>query len=470
MSRGLPATLAQRISALAVAVAVITALLAGALAINLVQRSNTDAARGTLGNLADLARATADQGPNAENGENRARAILRSLHIQSAAIDGTGTVSTGSPLVRAALTSADVRTVLASGSLSAERRIQGQQVLIEARGTRAGGIALVQRRTDATAVADRVVRRIVWSLLIGVGIAVLLGLLVAVRISGPLRRTAEAAHALADGHRDVTVRAEGPAEVAAVGSAVNTLAAALSQSEARQRQFLLSVSHDLRTPLTAITGYAESLADGVVPAEQAAEVGNVLLAESRRLNRLVADLLDLARLDAQDFRIELAEVDVAELCRAAGRVWSDRCAAADVRFELQLREGPPVIGVGAEELIARTDPARLRQVLDGLLENALRVTPAGAPIVLAACPGQSSDGRPVITLEVRDGGPGLTEADFAVAFERSVLYQRYRGIRQVGTGLGLAIVAGLVSRLGAAIEAGPAPEGGARFTVRLPRG
>ena len=469
MSRGLPATLAQRISALAVAVAVITALLAGVLAINLVQHSNTDAARGTLGNLADLARATADQGVNAETSQNRARAILRSLHIQSAAIDSAGTVSTGSPLVRAALSSDDVRILLATGSLSAERRIQGQRVLIEARGTRAGGIALVQRRTDATAVADRVVRRIVWSLLIGVGIAALLGLLVAFRISRPLRRTAEAAHALAEGRRDVTVRAEGPAEVAAVGSAVNTLAAALSHSEARQRQFLLSVSHDLRTPLTAITGYAESLAEGVVPPEQAAEVGSIVLAESRRLNRLVADLLDLARLDAQDFRIELSDVDVTELCRAAGQVWSGRCAAAGVRFALQLCQSRPGTAYAADRLIARTDPARLRQVLDGLLENALRVTPADAPIVLAACPDQGSDGRPVISLEVRDGGPGLTEADFAVAFQRSVLYERYRGVRQVGTGLGLAIVAGLVSRLDATIEAGPAPEGGARFSVRLPR-
>jgi two-component system sensor histidine kinase BaeS len=467
MSRRLPATLAQRISALAVAVAVITALLAGVLAINLVQRSNNDAARDTLGNLADVARATADQGVNAQASQNRARSILRSLRIQSGAIDDAGTLSTGSALVRAALRSEDVRTVLDSGSLSAERLIQGQQVLIEARGTRAGGIVLVQRRTDATAAGDRAVRQIVWSLLIAVGIAAVLGLLVAVRISRPLRRTAEAAHALAAGHRDVTVRPEGPAEVAAVGSAVNTLAAALSHSEARQREFLLSVSHDLRTPLTAITGYAESLADGVVPPERAAEVGSIVLAESQRLNRLVADLLDLARLDAQEFRIELAEVDVAALCHDAGQVWSDRCSAAGVRFELQLSDGPPG---ASSRLVARTDPARLRQVLDGLLENALRMTPAGAPIVLAGCPQRSSDGRPLVTVEVRDGGPGLTEADFAVAFQRSVLYQRYRGVRQVGTGLGLAIVAGLVNRLEATIEAGPAPEGGARFTVRLPAG
>ncbi|MEO6501478.1 MAG: HAMP domain-containing sensor histidine kinase [Jatrophihabitantaceae bacterium] len=458
-------TLAQRIAALAVGVAMITALLAGVLAINLVHRSNTAAARDTLGSLADVARVTADQGPNAQNSQSRARATLRTLGIQSASIDSTGAVATNSPLLRVALTAADVRTVLASGSLSAERRIQGQLVLIEARGTRAGGIALAQRRSEATAAADRTIRRIVWALLIAVAIAVVLGLLVAVRISRPLRRTAEAARALAEGHRDVAVLAQGPTEVAEVGAALNSLATALSHSEARQREFLLSVSHELRTPLTAITGYAESLADGVVAPEQAAEVGAIVLTESRRLDRLVADLLDLARLDAQQFRVELLDVDVEELCRAAGQVWAGRCAAVGVRFELQLE---PAAQPG--RLVVRTDPERLRQVLDGLLENALRVTPAGAPIVLAARAEQASDGRTVAVAEVRDGGPGLAEADFAVAFERSALYERYRGLRQVGTGLGLAIVAGLVSRLGATIEAGRALEGGARFTVRLPRG
>ncbi len=466
--RRLPATLAQRISALAVGVAVITALLAGVLAVNLVQKSDASIARGTLGNLADVARATADQGANAENGQNRARGILRTLHIQSASIAADGTVRTSSPLMRSALTAQDVGTVLSTGSLSAQRRIGGQQVLIEARGTRAGGIALVQRRADATAGTDRAVRRIVWALLIAVAIAVLLGLLVAQRISRPLRRTAQAAHALAEGRRDVAVPPEGPAEVAEVGAAVNSLAAALSHSEARQREFLLSVSHELRTPLTAITGYAESLADGVVPPAQAAEVGTILLTESHRLNRLVADLLDLARLGAQEFRIEPAEVDVLELCRGAAQVWSGRCAAAGVHFALEFADDPAHYRAAA--LIARTDAARLRQILDGLLENALRVTPGGAPIVLAVRAARAVDGRPLVITEVRDGGPGLTEADLPVAFERSVLYERYRGLRQVGTGLGLAIVAGLVQRLGATIEAGHAPEGGARFTVRLPAG
>jgi len=183
----------------------------------------------------------------------------------------------------------------------------------------------------------------------------------------------------------------------------------------------------------------------------------VMLGEARRLDRLVADLLDLARLDAADFRVDLVAADLGELARAAADVWNGRCAAAGVRFVLDVPSGVRVV--------SWTDPTRLRQALDGLLENALRVTPAGAPIVLSI---RVEPGPLPVVAEVRDGGPGLDDADLAVAFDRSALYERYRGVRQVGTGLGLAIVRGLVLRLGGAVEAGHAPEGGARFTVRLP--
>jgi two-component system sensor histidine kinase BaeS len=119
----------------------------------------------------------------------------------------------------------------------------------------------------------------------------------------------------------------------------------------------------------------------------------------------------------------------------------------------------------------------VRQLVDGLLENALRVTPSGRPIVVEIrAPHGPPPPHPVaptpagrgIVVEVRDGGPGLTDADIPVAFEPSVLHERYRGLRPVGTGLGLAIVGRLTALLGGAIEAGHAPEGGARFTLWLP--
>ena len=255
-------TLAVRISLLASAIAVITALVSGALAIGLITRINSENARDTLSQLADAAQATTEIGVRPEASQQRARRILGALKIQSVTVSADGQLAGATNLGRASITEADITRLLASGAVSKQEMVAGQQVLVEGRPTRVGGIVLLQRRADAIAQGDAVIGRVWIALLIGVVLAIALGIVVAQRISRPLRRTAMAAEALAQGHRDVAVTPQGPVEVAEVGAAVNTLASALSHSEARQREFLLSVSHELRTPLTAIIGYAESV-DGL---------------------------------------------------------------------------------------------------------------------------------------------------------------------------------------------------------------
>ncbi|MGH3738642.1 MAG: sensor histidine kinase, partial [Micromonosporaceae bacterium] len=269
----------------------------------------------------------------------------------------------------------------------------------------------------------------------------------------PLRRAAYAARRLSAGERDVVLPLGPPAEAADLSGALNDLNRALATSEGRQRQFLMSVSHELRTPLTTIRGYAEALADDVLPAGSGADAGRTMLAEAGRLDRLVSDLLALARMQAQEFPLELVPVELAGVVQAAAVAWRPRCDEVGVRLATEIAGPVP----------AYTDPGRVRQVIDGLVENALRLVPAGQPIVLAvrAEPYQA-------VAEVRDGGPGLSDDDLAVAFQQGVLNERYRRVRRVGSGLGLALSAGLVTRLGGQMEAGHAPEGGARFTVRLP--
>ncbi|EWT02144.1 histidine kinase [Intrasporangium oryzae NRRL B-24470] len=455
-------SLTGRITLLAVGIAVLTALLAGALTIGLTRSSADASARATLARIADGAAARADAGATAE-AQRRAVRTLGVLGVESASVGRGGAVIATSPLARAALTPARQQVLLGGGTVSDRESVRGTLVLIEGRPTEAGGILLVQRRSDATADSDRLVRRTLIALAIAAVVAMIVSAALARRLAGPLRRTSEAAHALAAGRRDVTVPVEGPAEVAEVASALNTLSSSLSRSESRQRDFLTSVSHDLRTPLTGITGYAESLAGGLIPAEETARVGGVLLTESRRLERLVADLLDLARLRAEQPRLEPQPVDLVALGHEVEAVWQRRCAAVGIPFSFV---------AGSAHAPTTTDPARLRQLVDGLLENALRVTPSGRPIVvevreewLATGPGPAA----YDVIEVRDGGPGLRDDDLAVAFEPSVLHERYRGIRPVGTGLGLAIVGRLAALLGGSVVAGHAPEGGARFTVRLPR-
>lgn len=203
-------------------------------------------------------------------------------------------------------------------------------------------------------------------------------------------------------------------------------------------------------------GYAEALADGVIPAERTAATGTTMLGEAERLTRLVDDLLDLARLGADSFPVQSADVDLVKLLDGAATVWHDRCAAAAV--ELVVERAPT-----AAPVVVRADAARVRQVIDGLAENALRMPEPGGRIVLAL---RAEGGRAV--LAVRDSGPGLTDTDIEVAFDRAALADRYRSERRVGTGIGLALIDELVRRMGGTAAAGHAPEGGAAFTVSFP--
>jgi two-component system sensor histidine kinase BaeS len=436
-------------------------LVVGLVSVGLVRSAGETEAQRVLSQLADnVAGALAEQpgalGRRAPRGQAALVArLLRGTDIEYAVLATDGTTQLSQPLAQDTLSAAEARRVAVDQvPLSVVRRVGGSSVNVEARPTPTGAVVLAQRHSQAIPFAQEALRRIGLALLLGLGVAVVAGVALARLLARPLKRAAAAAQALAAGARDVQVPPEGPAEVAEVAESLNALAAALTRSEGRQREFLLSVSHELRTPLTAVSGFAESLADGVTAGEDVRPVGATMLAEARRLERLVSDLLDLARLGAQDFRIDRQPVDLTALARSAGDVWLARCEAVGVRFAVELPD---------YEVVTLTDPTRVRQILDGLAENALRVTPAGAPIVVALT---AQHGW--AALAVRDGGPGLTPDDCAVAFERSVLYERYRGVRRVGTGVGLALVYGLATRLGGAAAAGRAPEGGACFTVRLP--
>jgi two-component system sensor histidine kinase BaeS len=334
--------------------------------------------------------------------------------------------------------------------------VSGRTLLVEGRPlSGGGGIVLARPVTEAVGAAAALLSRQLIALLIGVAVAAVAGLLLARSLASPLRRLAAATMRLARGGRDVRVDPRGPAEVAQVAEAVNTLADALATSEGREREFLLSVTHELRTPLTAVKGFAEAVADGVATGEAARRAGAVILAESARLEHLIGDLLDLARLGADDFSIVPVPVDLTAVMTDAATVWQERCSAVGVRFAADLPLG---------RLVVATDARRVRQIVDGLLENALRVTPVGREIRLTLEPDPAGGA----VFQVADGGPGLTADDRAVAFQRSALYTRYRGVRPVGTGLGLALVHALATRLGGTASVAEAPGGGALFAIRIP--
>jgi signal transduction histidine kinase len=447
-----PSSLAVRTTALCLAVAGVMALVAGGISVRLVGTTSREISQQTLSAEADV---VAAQLAESLVGARRLNEILKGQGVELVLRGAAGGLTGADQTAVEAARRAGLTEVTADQQLHADARVNGSTLLVEGRTIKGKvAIALVGKVATASGTGRRLINNVVFALGIGLLVAAGAGSLLARRLAGPLRRTAAVASAMSHGRRDLRVPPEGPRELVEVGESINTLANALAYSEARQREFLLSVSHELRTPLTAVTGFAESLADGVVTGDEVPEVGRVIGQEAERLNRLVSDLLDLARLGADDFRLDIVDVDLAALLAESGQVWHARCAAAGVSFSLSSPDHPVPV---------RTDPRRLRQVVDGLAENALRVTPSGSPIVLAL-----RHDPDAAVLEVRDGGPGLSAEDYARAFERGELHSRYEGVRPVGTGLGLALVHGLVTRMGGRIEAGPAPEGGARFTVSLP--
>lgn len=434
--------------AVALVSVLVTAIVAVPLAIRGAERSEQEALAAQARLAAEVLRTRLDRGRGAD--EERLIQQLRAQGIDAYLIR-RGAVDRGGLPPRV------VQRIGQGRNVSARRSVNGERALVEGRAL-PGGNGVVLSRPLANGLWARVLLSLWLPLLAGLTAGVVAGLLLARRLARPIRVAATAAARLRAGDRAVRVPVESPDEVADLAEALNGLAAALATSEGRQREFLLSVSHELRTPLTAIRGYAEALADGVLGADDTVDTGRTMLAEAQHLDRLIGDLLALARLEAADFPLEPVPVDLTQLAVDAEPTWSGRCAAVGVSFRVET-PGQPVP--------AYTDPGRIRQVLDGLLENALRVVPPGAPVVLAVRPAGADPAHGGV-LEVRDGGPGFTDDDLAVAFERGALHERYRGVRKVGSGLGLALAAGLVRRLGGEIAAGHAPEGGAAFAVRLP--
>jgi two-component system sensor histidine kinase BaeS len=289
----------------------------------------------------------------------------------------------------------------------------------------------------------------VWGLLIAAAagglLAALAAFLLARRISRPVDRVSAAARSLTRGTYPEPVPVEGAAEIATLAVAFNELAAQLRQAQEAERNFLLSVSHELKTPLTAIRGYAEAVEDGAVdPRDAVATVAS----EARRLERLVHDLLDLARMNRTDFNVQNSEIDLAEVAADAVRRYEQQAETFGVELHA-LADGPaPAIA----------DADRVLQVVSNLVENALRLTPPGGAVRVVAAPG---------VLRVEDTGPGLAEADTEHAFERFYLHERYGRERQVGTGLGLAIVKELTLAMGGSVDVESSPGTLTVFTVLL---
>jgi len=275
------------------------------------------------------------------------------------------------------------------------------------------------------------------------------------RLTRPIREIERAALVLASG--DLSARADLPprtdTDLAALGSTLNAMAAQLEASRGSQRAFLLSISHDLRTPLTSIRGYAEALADGTLAdadPEARTRAATVIGAESRRLERLVRDLLDLSRLDSREFSLRPTSCDAAAVVRDAAEAFAPQARELGVALVVQAGASAP----------ATLDADRVGQIVANLVENALKYARAEVGVV-------SEMRGAELSIVVTDDGPGIPAAELTDVFTRLYTARGTPG-RAVGTGLGLAIVQELAAAMGGRARAESPDAGGARLVVTVP--
>jgi len=226
--------------------------------------------------------------------------------------------------------------------------------------------------------------------------------------------------AIARGEMSARVPVKEGDEVSGVEVAFNDMADGLQEARRREREFLVSVSHDLRTPLTTISGYTEALSEGRISNEDTARIAEVIHQESGRLGRLVEDLMLLSRIEAREFSLRPETVDLAGHLNGIAEACRGRAAEAGVAVEVELDEIPDVC----------VDADRIAQVVGNLLENALRYTPEGGSVRLSL---EAAGGYAAIS--VADTGPGIETADIPHIFERLYVTQRYRPVRPEGSGL-----------------------------------
>ncbi|WP_214408529.1 DUF4153 domain-containing protein [Sphaerisporangium fuscum] len=264
----------------------------------------------------------------------------------------------------------------------------------------------------------------------------------------PLREMAKAAQTIAKGRYGMRVRATSRDEVGELARAFNAMAADLGEVDRQRREFVANVSHELRTPIAGLQAVLENIVDGVSPPDPATM--STALARTERLGRVVAQLLDLSRLDSGARSIEPEPVALGPLCAQAVR------EAALARDDLTISAAvPPGLGV-------RADPALLGQVLANLLDNAVRHSPPGSLVVLSARPARAG-----VRLEVADQGPGIPAPERSRVFERFSRLDAARAADAGGAGLGLAIVKEIVELHGGSIAVADAPVG-CRMAVDLP--
>jgi signal transduction histidine kinase len=310
-----------------------------------------------------------------------------------------------------------------------------------------GAIVIAKRKTSVNHSVYLLVERFALAGALGIVVAALLAWYLSRRLVRPVLVLSRAADEVAGGNYDVTVPRRAPGEIGHLADRFDEMADRLAEAETQSRNFLMSVSHELRTPLTAIRGHVSALREGVVgDPDSAAHSLEIVEAEAQRLERLVGDILDLAKLDAHRFTVMREEVDMEQLVGLAYETFAEQARARSIDYRVDVRSRPVIV----------SDGDRVLQIVDNLLSNAFRATPDGGRIQLELAQENST-----VQVAVEDNGPGIPDE------HRERLFRPFVS-GDGGTGLGLAIAKELSSALGGRIELRSQVGRGSRFELLLP--
>ncbi len=287
---------------------------------------------------------------------------------------------------------------------------------------------------------------------IALAVALAAGGWLAWQTSRPIARIAEVTRRYGAGERRLRAPVTGPGEVATLARVFNDTADRLSAEEAQRQRFTTDIAHELRTPLTVLKSELEAIEDGLMQADP--ETVGLLLQQVDLLARLVQDLRTLTLAEAGALTLRRDVLDLGPWVDRTVRTFGSRAAANGVRLE---------VDAGTEPFPADVDAERLQQVVNALLDNALRHTPSGGAIAVKV-----ARSGPIVVVDVLDDGPGIPPESLPFVFERFYRADPSRDRASGGSGLGLSIAAAIVRLHDGALEARRRPEGGAWFQMRLP--
>jgi two-component system OmpR family sensor kinase len=324
-------------------------------------------------------------------------------------------------------------------------------LMLEKKGPAFGDLIVAKPKTELTQQLIPLLERLALASLGGILVAGLLGWYLSRRITRPVLALSRATDEIARGSYDVDLpEVRGGGEIGHLAERFRQMAARLSDAERQERNFLMSVSHELRTPLTAIRGHVDALREGVAedPEARAASL-DVIAQEGARLERLVGDVLDLAKLEAHRFTVHTEEVDMERLCDQAYNAFGEEARRRRIDYAKSFDTHPTIV----------SDGDRVLQIISNLLSNAFRWTPDGGRVQLEL---RASNGR--VSVAVDDNGPGVAIE------EQERIFRPFWSRDDSGTGLGLAIAHELAGALGGSIELDSRPGEGSRFKLVLPSG